>query len=72
MGKTKSISDLVTELQRENESLHSLKKLFNQACKNKFGYDIRTIHEILETQRIYEQRKATQQGQQPIFSRSEI
>lgn len=76
MGKTKSISDLVTELQRENESLQSLKKLFNQACKNEFGYDVKTIHEMLEKQRIYEQRKAVQQsqqqGQQPIFPRVEI
>lgn len=76
MGKTKSISDLVTELQRENESLQSLKKLFNQACKNEFGYDVKTIHEMLEKQRIYEQRKAAQQsqmqGQQPTFSRSEM
>lgn len=62
-SKTKSISELVTELQQENESLHSLKKLFNQACKNEFGYDVKTIHQMLEKQRIYEQRKAEKQGQ---------
>lgn len=72
MAKTKSISDLVTELQRENESLQSLKKLFNQACKNEFGYDVKTIHEMLEKQRLYEQRRAEKQGQQSTFSHSEM
>lgn len=71
-SKTKSISELVTELQQENESLQSLKKLFNQACKNEFGYDVKTIHQMLEKQRIYEQRKAEKQGQQPTFSHSEM
>lgn len=71
-NKTKSISELVTELQQENESLQSLKKLFNQACKNEFGYDVKTIHQMLEKQRIYEQRKAEKQGQQPTFSHSEM
>lgn len=61
--KTKSIADLVTELQRENESLQSLKKLFNQACKNEFGYDVKDIHQMLEKQKIYEQRQAEKQGQ---------
>ena len=61
--KTKSIADLVTELQRENESLQSLKKLFNQACKNEFGYDVKDIHQMLEKQKIYEQRKAETQWQ---------
>lgn len=71
-SKTKSISELVTELQQENESLQSLKKLFNQACKNEFGYDVKTIHQMLEKQKIYEQRKAEKQGQQPTFSHSEL
>lgn len=71
-SKTKSISELVTELQQENESLQSLKKLFNQACKNEFGYDVKTIHQMLEKQRIYEQRKVEKQGQQPTISHSEM
>lgn len=69
--KTLSISDLVAELQKENERLQSLKKLFNQACKHEFGYDINTIHQILEKQRIYEQRTAAMQGQQTTFSHGE-
>lgn len=71
MAKSKSISDLVTDLQKENESLQMLKKLFNQACKNEFGYDIKTIHQMLEKQRLYEQRKAAERGQQTTFSQSE-
>lgn len=71
-SKTKSISELVTELQQENESLQSLKKLFNQACKNEFGYDVRTIHQMLEKQRIFEQRRAEKQGQQSTISPSEM
>ena len=64
MSKQKSISDLVTDLQKENERLQSLYRLFGKACKNEFGYDIDTIHKMLEKQRLYESRKAAkQQGQ---------
>lgn len=71
-NKTKSISELVTDLQQENESLQSLKKLFNQACKNEFGYDVKSIHQMLEKQTLYEQRRAEKQGQQPTISQSEM
>lgn len=71
-SKTKSISELVSELQQENESLQSLKKLFNQACKNEFGYDVKTIHQMIEKQKLSEQRKAETQGQQTAFSHSEM
>lgn len=71
-NKTKSISELVTELQQENESLQSLKKLFNQACKNEFGYDIKTIHQMLEKQKLYEQRMAEKQSQQSTISLNEM
>lgn len=72
MSKTKSISDLVTELQQENESLQSLKKLFNQACKNEFGYDVKTIHQMLEKLNLYEQRKAEKQIPPLNISHSEM
>ena len=63
MSKTKSIADLVTELQAENESLQSLKKLFNQACKNEFGYDVKALHDIIiKCERL--EKKSTQQNQQ--------
>lgn len=72
MSKSKSISDLVTDLQRENESLQSLKKLFNQACKNEFGYDVKELHRIIEKNNILEKKHAEQQGQQPTNLRSEF
>lgn len=75
MSKTKSITELVTDLQAENESLQSLKKFFNQAVKNEFGYDVKTLHEIITKQQIYErkvaERQAKQQGLQYAPERSE-
>lgn len=56
MRKTKSITELVTELQKENESLQSLKKLFNQACKNEFGYSVKELHDIITKQAIYDHK----------------
>ena len=44
MSKTKSITEMVTELQRENEALQGLKKLFNRAVKDEFGYEPKKIH----------------------------
>lgn len=63
MKKTKSISELVINLQTENESLQMLNKLFNQACKKEFGYDIKTIKIMLEKQRIYEAKRAERAAQ---------
>ena len=75
MSKTKSITELVTDLQAENESLQSLKRLFNQAVKNEFGYDVKTLHEIITKQQMYERKmaelQAKQQGQQYAPERSE-
>ena len=56
MSKSKSIADLVTQLQKENESLQALKKLFNQACKNEFGYDVKELHRIIEKAHILERK----------------
>ncbi|MGN0408898.1 MAG: hypothetical protein ACI4E3_00670 [Candidatus Fimousia sp.] len=67
MGKTKSLSDLIEELQKENERLQFLQKLFNQACKNEFGYDVKSIHQILEKKKIYE-HNIEKQSQKNIFS----
>ncbi len=61
MKKTKSLSTLITDLQAENERLQSLNKLFNKACKTEFGYDVDTIHKIIEKQRIYDNRRAMRQ-----------
>ena len=75
MSKTKSITDLVQELQQENESLKGLKKLAQQYCKQEFGYTIKELHDIVRKQEAYErkmkEREASQQGQQLRISHSE-
>lgn len=72
MSKTKSLSDLVNDLQRENEKAIFLTKLFNRACINEFGVDVKTIHQMLEKQRIFEQRRTEKQGQQTTISVQEM
>lgn len=47
MSKTKSLTELVEELQAEAESLQSLKKYFNLAVKAEFGLDVKGVHEAL-------------------------
>lgn len=64
MSKAKSISDLVTELQQENESLQSLKKLFNQAVKAEFNYDIKQLHDLITKWELHEKKVAERQAQQ--------
>ncbi len=54
MSKTKSINEMIEELQRENEALQGLKKLFNKACKNEFGYEPKKIHEMLDRCKFYD------------------
>lgn len=75
MSKTKSITDLIMELQQENESLKGLAKIANQYCKMEFGYNVKELHELIAKQRLYEQKKqerqANQQGQHISLSRSE-
>lgn len=63
MKKTKSISDLVTDLQQENDELRFLRKLFEKACITTFGYDIKTIKIMLEKRRAYEAKRAERQAQ---------
>lgn len=75
MSKSKSITDLVQELQQKNESLKGLEKLAQQYCKMEFGYTIKELHDILRKQEAYErkmkERVASQQGQQIRISHSE-
>lgn len=75
MSKTKSITDLVQELQQENESLKVLEKLAQQFCKQEFGHTIKELHDIIRKQEAYErkirEREASQQGQQIRISHSE-
>lgn len=59
MAKNKSISDLVTDLQTENESLQFLKKLFDRAVAQEFGHNTKEIHQIIAIHKADEQRKKT-------------
>ena len=62
MSKTKSLTELVEELQTETERLQSLKKYFNLAVKAEFGLDVKGIHEVLTKYERLE-KKMSQQGQ---------
>lgn len=56
MSKTKSISDLVTELQKENENAKYFYKLFEQAVKHEFGCTISELHKIILRSKINENK----------------
>lgn len=75
MSKTKSITDLVQELQQENESLRGLEKIANLYCKQEFGHTVKELHNIIQKQETYErkmkEREASQQGQQIRISHGE-
>ena len=71
MSKTKSISDMILELQKENDSLKILSKLFNQACLKIFGYDCKTVDLMLKKQAAYDKRKVAKQGSQAQDEQSE-
>ena len=71
MSKAKSISMLVTDLQEENERLIFLKKLFDRACKEEFGLDVKGLHEALQLKDLYEARMAEKQGQQAALPRAD-
>ena len=71
MSKTKSISDLVIQLQQENEQAQFLNKLFGQAVKHEFGYSVEELHELLLKysvfeKKYYEQEQRKQGQQAPI------
>lgn len=63
MKKKQNITEIVTELQSENERLKELKKLFERAVKDEFGYTIKQLHELVKRQEYYDQRRAERQGQ---------
>lgn len=56
MSKTKSISDLVTKLQEENEQAKFYYRLFGQAVKHEFGYSVEELHKIIMKQKAAESR----------------
>ena len=54
---TKGISDLVLELQEENERLQFLSKLFEKAVKKEFGHSIKEVHRLIDAQLAFENKK---------------
>ena len=62
MGNTKSITTQIIELQKENERLSSLGKLFEKAVKNEFGYGIKELHQIIEKWQALERQKGAKPG----------
>lgn len=67
MSRTKSITDLVTQLQLENEQSKYYYKLFSQAVKHEFGYSVDELHDVILKYKAYESRAhehtANKQGQ---------
>ena len=63
MSKTKSITDLVTDLQQENESLKNLSRLANQYTRQEFGFSVRELHEIIENMKNTDRIPRTTLGQ---------
>lgn len=75
-SKAKSISDLVNDLQKENEALKKLDKIANQYTKMEFGYSVKELHQIIEKLACYERKssenQSSYQGQQLKINRSEF
>ena len=75
MSRTKSITDLITDLQKENESLKKLEKIANQYTRMEFGYSVKDLHDMLFKLERYErkaqERDASRQGQQSSNEHSE-
>lgn len=61
--KAKSITEMITDLQNENERLQNLGKLFEKAVRDEFGYSTKELHNLIRKEQILEQRMSTQQGQ---------
>lgn len=45
---SKSISEMIADLQNENDRLKELDKLFEKAIKSEFGCDRKTIHKMMK------------------------
>lgn len=68
MAKQKSISDLVMELQEQNEALKRLEKLAERYVKEEFGYSVKELHNLIRKQELFErkmqERESGRQGKQ--------
>lgn len=65
-SKSKSITELVNDLQQENESLKRLEKIANQYTKLEFGYSVKELHQIIEKFSCYERDKNNNSNYKPI------
>ncbi len=54
---SKNLSTLIADLQKENDQLKYLQKVFEKTCKREFGFSIKEIHALLDKQLAYEKRK---------------
>lgn len=64
MGNKIDVIARIEELQKENDSLAFLGKMFDKAVKNEFGYSIKELHKIIEKCTVLENKMAAKQGQQ--------
>lgn len=71
MSKSNNLPNQLEEILEENEKLQTLKKLFDQACKKEFGYNIAQIHKMISAQERFEAKNAAQQGQRNQLEHSE-
>lgn len=74
MSKKLSLTDMIDQLQRENEQLQSLKKLFEKAVHDEFGYSVKEVHSIIRYYSEMQKKKSqphTTQGQQSATEQSE-
>jgi hypothetical protein len=62
MSKTKSITELITELQEENNQAKFFYKQFEQAVKHEFNYSVNELHEIILKYKAYERKYANREA----------
>lgn len=55
MSKSKSITEQIDELERENLRLSELDKLFEKAIKMEFSVDRKTLHKLVEEYKLRQQ-----------------
>lgn len=68
MAKSKSISTLAIELQKENEALRFLRRGFNSMCKAEFSLSIDEVHEALNKLHVMEMKMANKSMPQTAAS----
>lgn len=58
---TKSIKDMLVELEKNSEDAKFILKLAEQYVKHEFGYTTKEVHQIIERQKLYESKKRERQ-----------